>query len=129
MLRGHSKMQPLKSQTPATKAALIHLAMYSLLIADTAAIDCISITRSNLQCITLDANNSAVSQCLIPPPNTQAYKLLCDGTRNCPVDIDEGNQGNRGGQSFNPTLMCCEYSHISNSHQVLPDGLHSIHLL
>ena len=97
-------MQP--SQGSATKA-LIYLAVYSLLIAEgVEAFDCISITGYNLQCISLDANNSAISQCLVPPPNVSAYELLCDGDRYCPVDIDEGNRGNRGGQSFNPTLIC-----------------------
>lgn len=82
MLRAYRRMQQ-TSQAPATKA-LTYLAVYSLLIAAGAeAFDCISITGFNLQCITLDTNNSAISQCLVPPPNVNvsAYKLLCDGNR------------------------------------------------
>ena len=43
--------------------------------------------------------------------NTSAYDLLCDGNRDCPVDIDEGDQSSQGGRSFNPTLLCCELLH------------------
>ncbi len=105
MLRAYSRMQP--SGATDTKA-LIYLAVYSLLITNSVAFDCVSITGFNLQCIALDANNSAISQCLVPPPNISAYDLLCDRNRDCPVDIDEGDLGNRGGESFNPTLICCE---------------------
>ena len=115
MLRAHRRMKP--SRASATKA-LIYLAVYSLLIAGgVEAFDCISITGFNLQCISLDANNSAISQCLVPPPNVSAYELLCDENRDCPVDIDEGDMGNRGGESFNPTLICSELINVHN-HQV-----------
>lgn len=95
------------SRAPATKA-LIFLAICSLLIADTVAFDCISMTGFNLQCIDLAENNSAISLCLLPLGNGSAYDLLCDGVSNCPIDIDEGDLGILGGQSFNPTLFCCE---------------------
>ena len=95
------------SRTLATKA-LIFLAICSLLIADTVAFDCISTTGFNLQCIGLAENNSAVSLCLFPEGDGSAYDLLCDGVSDCPIDIDEGDLGIFGGQSFNPTLLCCE---------------------
>lgn len=106
---------------PTAAKILVSLLIYSLLILQAGALNCVNVTGYNLQCPDLSISVPCLE---IGPMSiaTTPYDLLCDGVPDCSTTMPPADEGN---PSASPGLLCGKSLMIRDKQSKWLDRLHA----